>query len=81
MWLCEQVQKLGPLGWGDVLAHVDDAVHGYIRVGLHQATTQQENSDTDKAVKHNREAPPVGKHHERQTFTVEIANGLSCFKG
>lgn len=29
----------------------------------------------------SREAPPVGKHHERQTFTVEVANGLSCFEG
>lgn len=43
---CEQVQKLGPLGRGDVLAHVDDAVHGYVRVCLHQATTREKNSDT-----------------------------------
>lgn len=27
-----------------------------------------------------REAPPVGKHHERQTFTVEVTNCLSRLK-
>lgn len=39
---CEQVWQLGPLGWGDVMAHVNDAVHGNIRVGLHQAEHNRE---------------------------------------
>lgn len=26
-------------------------------------------------------APPVGKHHQRQAFTVEVRNGLSGFEG
>lgn len=30
------MREFGPLGRSDVLAHVDDAVHGYVRVGLHQ---------------------------------------------
>lgn len=38
---CEQVQQCCPLGRIDTLAHVDDAVHGYIRVGLHQAEIQR----------------------------------------
>lgn len=37
----EQVQELGPLGWSDALAHVYDAVHGYVRISLHQATTSK----------------------------------------
>lgn len=28
-----------------------------------------------------REASPVGEHHERQIFTVEVTNRLSGFKG
>lgn len=28
-----------------------------------------------------REAPPVGEHHERQTFAVEVTDRLSGFKG
>lgn len=38
---CEKVQELGPLGWSDVLAHMYDAVHGYVRILLHQATTRK----------------------------------------
>lgn len=38
---CEQIQKSRPLGRSDTLAHVDDAVHGDIRVGLDQARTQE----------------------------------------
>lgn len=33
----QQVGDLGPLGRSDGLAHVDDAVHGHLRVGLHNA--------------------------------------------
>lgn len=33
----EQMRELSPLGRSNILAHVDDAVHGYVRVGLHQA--------------------------------------------
>ena len=39
----EQMREFGPLGRSNVLAHVDDAVHGEVRVGLHQATTQEDN--------------------------------------
>lgn len=39
----EQMQDLSPLGWGDILAHVDDAVHGDVRVGLHQAGRPEKN--------------------------------------
>lgn len=49
---CEQMRELGPLGWSDVLAHVDDAVHGYVRVGLHQARKQEEKYNTNIAMKH-----------------------------
>lgn len=37
---CEKVQELGPLGWSDVLAHMYDAVHGYVRILLHEAKTK-----------------------------------------
>lgn len=37
---------LGPLGGSDVLAHVDDAVHGYIRVGLYQTGAHTSKSIT-----------------------------------
>ncbi len=48
----EQMRELGPLGRSDVLAHVDDAVHGYVRVGLHQARTQEVKFNTNLAIKH-----------------------------
>lgn len=38
---CEQIQKRCPLGRSDTLAHVDDAVHGDIRVGFYQAGAQE----------------------------------------
>lgn len=34
---CKQMRQRGPLGGRNVLAHVDNAVHCYVRVGLHQA--------------------------------------------
>lgn len=34
------------------MAHVDDAVHGYVRVGLHQARTQEEHFNTSIVIKH-----------------------------
>lgn len=40
---CKQVQELGPLGWSDALAHVYDAVHGYVRISLHQAIISKGN--------------------------------------
>lgn len=43
---CKKVQELGPLGWSDALAHVYDAVHGYVRIILHQATISKENVKT-----------------------------------
>lgn len=43
----EQMRELSPLGRSNILAHVDDAVHGYVRVGLHQAGTQAENYNTN----------------------------------
>lgn len=43
---CQEMRQLGPLGRSDVLAHVDDAVHGYVRVGLHQTRAQEENYET-----------------------------------
>lgn len=43
---CKKVQELGPLGWSDALAHVYDAVHGYVRISLHQTTISKENIKT-----------------------------------
>lgn len=43
---CKEVQELGPLGWSDAVAHVYDAVHGDVRISLHQATTSKENIKT-----------------------------------
>lgn len=39
----EQMREFGSLGRSNVLAHVDDAVHGEVRVGLHQARTREDN--------------------------------------
>lgn len=39
---CKQMRELGPLGRSDVLAHLDDAVHGYVRAGLYHTGTQEE---------------------------------------
>lgn len=72
---CEQMGELGPLGGSDILAHVDDAVHGYVRVSLHQAATQEEHDNTHLKLKDN-ETCEHCKCREREylsPFTHEVS--------
>lgn len=60
---CKEMRELGPLGWSDGLAQVDDRVHGYVGVGLHQATTQVEHN--------NMSLPPL--NHAATEDNVQVA--------